>query len=160
MSDSSTVSELEEPPSSDSRQEGNNRIQDGDPSGVPLSGPSSGGPAELATAAAASRPAAAVHNTEGAPTARGEATAPDPAVNLLGILHQMQEQQLQAQLQQQQYQQHQQQMLAELMQQLHPGRSPGRTQAGARRHGALPCPPLYRAGTATPAVRWSQRGGT
>ena len=76
------------------RQEGNNRVQDGDPSGVPLSGPSSGGPVELATAAAASRPAAAVHNTEGAPTARGVATAPDPAVNLLGILHQMQEQQL------------------------------------------------------------------
>ena len=120
MSDSSTVSELEEPPSSDSRQEGNNRIQDGDPSGVPLSGPSSGGPAELATAGATSRPAAAVHHTEGAPTARGEASAPDPAGNLLGLLHQIQEQQLQTQLQQQQqqqqYQQQQQQkMLAALM---------------------------------------------
>ena len=92
------------------RQEGNGRVQNGDPSRVPLAGPSSGDHVELAAAAAASRPAA-VHNTEGATTSRGKATAPGPAV---------QEQQPQNQLQQQQQQQHQQQMLAALMQQLQP----------------------------------------
>ena len=83
-------------------------LQNGHPSRVPLAGPSSGDHAELAAAAAASRPAA-VHNTERAPTARGEATAPGPAVDLLVILQQMQEQQLQNQLQQQQQQQEYQQ---------------------------------------------------
>ena len=83
------------------RQEGNNRVQDGDPSGVPAAGPSSGGHAQLAIAAAGSLPAA-VHHTEGAPTARGDPAAPDPAVNLLGLLHQIQEQQLQTQLRQKQ----------------------------------------------------------
>ena len=68
-----------------------------------------------AAAAAASRPAAA-HNTEGAATARGEATAPSPAVDLLLILRQMQEQQRQQQEQQLQQQLQQQQMLATLMQ--------------------------------------------
>ena len=86
------------------RQEGNNRVQDGDPSGVPAVGPSSGGPGELATAGASSRPAPAVHHTEGAQIAWGEASAPNPAVNLLGLLHQIQEQQVQTQLQQQQQQ--------------------------------------------------------
>ena len=66
------------------RQEGNGRVQNGDPSRVPLAAPSSGDHAELAAAAAASRPAAA-HNTERAPTARSEAMSPGPAVDLLVI---------------------------------------------------------------------------
>ena len=90
------------------RQEGNAQVQNGGPSRVPLTAPSSGDHAELAAAAAASRPAA-VQNTERAPTARGKATAPGPAVDLLVILQQMQEQQLQNQLQQQQQQQQYQQ---------------------------------------------------
>ena len=66
--------------------------QDGDPSGVTAAEPSSGGPGDLATAGATGRPAPAVHHTEGAQIARGEASAPNPAVNLLGLLHQIQEQ--------------------------------------------------------------------
>ena len=126
--------------------------QDGDPGSVTAAEPSSGGPGDLATAGATGRPAPAVHHTEGAQIARGEASAPNPAVNLLGLLHQIQEQQLQTQLrqqqqqqqyqqqqqqqQQQQYQQQQQQfqqqqqqqqeVLAALLQQVHLGR----TQAG------------------------------
>ena len=80
MSGSSTVSELDDPPSPDSRQGGNNRIQGDDPSGVHLAEPPSGGYAEL-TAAAASAAA----------TGPGPS---DPAVNLLGMLHQMKENQL------------------------------------------------------------------
>ena len=118
--------------------------QDGNPSGVPAAEPSSGGPGDLAAAGATGRPAPAVHHTEGAQIARGEASAPNPAVNLLGLLHQIQEQQLQTQLrqqqqqqqyqqQQQQYQQQQQQfqqqqqqqqeVLAALLQQVHLGRN-------------------------------------
>ena len=95
--------------------------QDGDPSGVTAAEPSSGGPGDLATAGATGRPAPAVHHTEGAQIARGEASAPNPAVNLLGLLHQIQEQQLQTQLrqqqQQQQYQQQQQQQQQQYQQQ-------------------------------------------
>ena len=90
--------------------------QDGDPSSIPAAEPSSG-PGELATAGATGRPAPAVHHTEGAQIARGEASAPNPAVNLLGLLHQIQEQQVQTQLQQQQQQQQYQQQQQQYQQQ-------------------------------------------
>ena len=67
------------------RQEGNDRLQNGDPSPVPLEVPSSGDHAEHPTA----------HNMEKATPARGEATVPNPPENLLLILQHMQQQQLQ-----------------------------------------------------------------
>ena len=69
-----------------------------------LAGPSSGDRPQLA--AASSRPPAA-HHRETAPTAGGEATAPWPAGDLLGVLRQMQEQQIRYQ----QRQQHQQEVV-------------------------------------------------
>ena len=91
----------------------------GRPDRVGLSGPSSGDRPQLA--AASSRPPAA-HHREAAPTAGGEATAPWPAGDLLGVLRQMQEKQIRYQ----QRQQHQQEVLAALMKQLvAPGTSPG-----------------------------------
>ena len=176
MSDSSSLSELEVPPSSNSldtliglsTETGRTTVvtpslssegkaassdaaaassdssrpetprQEGNRSGVLAAEPSSGGPGDLATTGVTGRPAPAAHHTEGAQIARGEAPAPNPAVNLLGLLHQIQEQQLQTQLQQQQQQQQyqqqqqqfqqqqQQQVLAALVQQMHQGR----TQAG------------------------------
>ena len=123
------------------RQEGDNRTQNGDRSGVSRPEPPSGGYAEL-TAAAASAAA----------TGPGPS---DPAVNLLGMLHQMQENQLRAQLQQQQFQQqqqHQQEMLAALMQQLLPARS----QAGPR-PGAADTAPLL-ASPSLPAFHSTGQG--
>ena len=56
MAGSSTLAELDDPPSPDGRQGGNNRIQGDYPSGIPLSEPPSGGYAKLATAAATALP--------------------------------------------------------------------------------------------------------
>ena len=101
------------------RHEGNNRFKDDEPKGAPLAGPSSGDRPQLA--AASSRPPAA-HHREAAPTAGGKATAPWPAGDFLGVLRQIQEQQIRYQ----QRQQHQQEVLAALMKQLvAPGTSPG-----------------------------------
>ena len=134
--------------------------QDGDPGSVTAAEPSSGGPGDLATAGATGRPAPAVHHTEGAQIARGEASAPNPGVNFLGLLNQIREQQLQTQLrqeqQQQQYQQQQQQfqqqqqqqqeVLAALLQQVHLGQ----TQAGPG--VTAPPPDLQSIEQATPTL--------
>ena len=91
MSGSSTLAELDDPPSPDGRQGGNDGTQNGDRSSVSRPEPSSGGFTEPTAAAA---------------TAAATGPGPsDPAVNLLGMLHRMQENQLQAQLQAQQFQQ-------------------------------------------------------
>ena len=64
MSDSSTVSELEEPPSSDSPQGGKSRVQNGHPNRVPLAVPSSGGHAEHAAADTVSPPPPPLPSTQ------------------------------------------------------------------------------------------------
>ena len=56
MAGSSTLAELDDPPSPDGCQGGNDGTQGNDPSGVPLSEPPSGGYAKLATAAATALP--------------------------------------------------------------------------------------------------------
>ena len=134
------------------RQEGNGRLQNGNPSDTPLAAPYSGDHTEETAAAAASRPAATRHAevrgqqhsaqnidaAQSAAPARSEATAPTPPVDLLLILQQMQQQQ----------QQMEQQMLA-LMQQLQvPGARP---RPGHR--DTVPPPPLHSTQLARPPLQ-------
>ena len=155
MSESSSLSELEPPPSSDSldtliglaTETGRTTVatpssssggiaassdavaassdssrprtprQHGDPSSVYAGAPSSGGAGNFASTGVTG------HHTEEAQIARGKSAAPNPAVNLLELLRQIQEQQLLQQQQQRQYQLQQQQVLAALVQQVHLGRA-------------------------------------
>ena len=141
------------------RQEGNNRVQDGDPSGVPVAGPSSGGHLAAAMRSSPSPPHRGGDNRPrrghgprpgsepswdpasnartATPSSASTATAAVPAATAAPATD-----------------------VSSINAAVAPRPDPGRTQAGARRHGAPPCPPLYRAGTATPAVRWPQPGGT
>ena len=127
------------------RQEGGIRTQNGDLTGVGRPAPSSGAHEEP-TAAAASA----------ATTGPGLS---NPAVDLLGMLHRMQ----QFQQQKQQQQQQQQEMLAALMQQLLPARQQAGQRPGPGDSGLLPAspprPPLRKSGPGTSPTRWPRPDG-